>query len=204
MGDTGSNLLGYLLGAIAIQGALKTNAVVALFLPLIVLAVPILDTGFVVAKRIKYRQPIYKADRSHFHHRMANMGFSQRRTLAYLYAWAAVMASLALALRFVPYSDDAGNFDAGWTAVILVCFAIALAASVYLVIVLEILKLRGVRFRQLTAARPGTSAEEVNRGVARELETGAFEALDPETGEYRSLDPETGEFESIGGRDSPT
>ena len=60
MGDTGSNLLGYLLGAIAVQGALKTNAVVALFFPLVVLAVPILDTGFVIAKRIKYRQPIYQ------------------------------------------------------------------------------------------------------------------------------------------------
>ena len=59
MGDTGSNLLGYLLAAIAVQGALKTNAVVALFFPLIVLAVPILDTGFVVAKRLKYRRPIY-------------------------------------------------------------------------------------------------------------------------------------------------
>ena len=120
MGDTGSNLLGYLLGAIAVQGALKTNAVVALFLPLVVLAVPILDTGFVVAKRIKYRRPIYRADRWHFHHRMANIGFSQRRTLAYLYGWALVMAALALALRFVPYSDDHGNFDPLWTAVIIV------------------------------------------------------------------------------------
>ena len=121
MGDTGSNLLGYLLGAIAVQGALKTNAVVALFFPLVVLAVPILDTGFVIAKRIKYRQPIYRADRWHFHHRMANIGFSQRRTLAYLYGWALVMAGLALALRFVPYSDDHGHFDPWWTAVIGVC-----------------------------------------------------------------------------------
>ena len=112
MGDTGSNLLGYLLGAVAVQGALKTNAVIALILPLLILAVPILDTGFVIAKRIKYRQPIYRADRWHFHHRMANIGFSQRRTLAYLYGWALVMAGLALALRFVPYSDDHGNFDA--------------------------------------------------------------------------------------------
>src|SRR5204862_1065587 len=102
-GDTGSGLLGYLLGSVAVLGALKTNAVVALFLPLLVLAVPILDTGFVVAKRIKYRRPIYEADRWHFHHRMANIGFSQRRTLAYLYGWATIMAALALALRFVPY-----------------------------------------------------------------------------------------------------
>src|SRR4029077_3146867 len=69
MGDTGSNLLGYLMAVITVQGALKTNAVVALFFPLIVLAVPILDTGFVVAKRVKYRRPIYRGDTWHFHHR---------------------------------------------------------------------------------------------------------------------------------------
>ena len=199
MGDTGSNLLGYLLGCIAIQGALKTNAVVALFLPLIVLMVPILDTSFVIAKRIKYRRPIYEADRSHFHHRMANLGFSQRRTLAYLYAWALVMAGLALALRFVPYSDDHGNFDPEWTALMAVFLPIALAASVYLVVVLEILKLRGVRFRQLAAARAGwrPGSAEVDEGVARELETGSFAAIDPESGEFRALDPETGEFEAM-------
>src|SRR4051794_33591245 len=145
MGDTGSNLLGYLLGMVAVQGALKTNAVIALFLPLIVLMVPILDTGFVVAKRLKYRRPIYRADRWHFHHRMANIGFSQRRTLAYLYGWTVVMASLALALRFVPYSDDHGNFDVLWTTVMAACGAAAIVASVYVVEVLEILKLR--RFR---------------------------------------------------------
>jgi UDP-GlcNAc:undecaprenyl-phosphate/decaprenyl-phosphate GlcNAc-1-phosphate transferase len=199
MGDTGSNLLGYLLGCIAIQGALKTNAVVALFLPLIVLAVPLFDTGFVVAKRLKYRRPIYEADRWHLHHRMANLGFSQRKTLAYLYAWALIMAGLALALRFVPYSDDRGNFDPLWTIVIVACLVVALAASVYLVYVLEILKLRGVRSRQLASARAGAppAPEEVDEGVARELETGSFAALDPETGEYRRLDPETGEFDAL-------
>ena len=142
MGDTGSNLLGYLLATASVQGALKTNAVIALAFPLIVLAVPILDTGFVVAKRLKYRQPIYQADSWHFHHRMANKGFSQRRTVAYLYAWTIVMAALALALRFVPYSDNHGHFDALWTAVMLVLIAAALAYSVYLVYVPEILKLR--------------------------------------------------------------
>ena len=117
MGDTGSNLLGYLLAIASVQGALKTNAVIALAFPLIVLAVPILDTGFVVAKRLKYRQPIYQADSWHFHHRMANIGFSQRRTVTYLYAWTLVMAALALALRFVPYSDNHGHFDLFWSLV---------------------------------------------------------------------------------------
>jgi UDP-GlcNAc:undecaprenyl-phosphate GlcNAc-1-phosphate transferase len=124
---------------------------------------------------------------------MANIGFSQRRTLAYLYGWTAVMAALALALRFVPYSDDAGNFDALWTAVILVCLAAVLAASFYLVVTLEILKLRNTRLRQLT----GLGSAEVDEGVARELATGTFEVVDPATGEFRTLDPDTGEFGAI-------
>ncbi|HUB98708.1 MAG TPA: MraY family glycosyltransferase [Solirubrobacterales bacterium] len=157
MGDTGSNLLGYLLATASVQGALKTNAVIALAFPLVVLAVPILDTGFVVAKRLKYRQPIYQADSWHFHHRMANIGFSQRRTVAYLYAWTLVMAALALALRFVPYSDNHGHFDALWTAVMVLLILVALAYSVYLVYVLEILKLRRGRLNP---------------------ETGEFEAID--------------------------
>jgi UDP-GlcNAc:undecaprenyl-phosphate/decaprenyl-phosphate GlcNAc-1-phosphate transferase len=189
MGDTGSNLLGYLLATAAVQGALKTNAVIALAFPLVVLAVPILDGGFVIAKRIKYRQPIYQADRSHFHHRMANLGFSQRRTLAYLYGWTLILAGLALALRFVPYSDNHGHFHAGWTVVMIVCLVAALAASIYLVVVLEILKLRRERLRQVfglreEAGRPAPTHEEVDRAVAEELETGSFPAIDPETGEF--------------------
>jgi UDP-GlcNAc:undecaprenyl-phosphate/decaprenyl-phosphate GlcNAc-1-phosphate transferase len=192
MGDTGSNLLGYLLATAAIQGALKTNAVIALAFPLVILAVPILDGGFVIAKRIKYRQPIYEADRWHFHHRMANLGFSQRRTLAYLYGWTMILAGLALALRFIPYSDDHGHFNAGWTAVIVACGLAALAASVYLVVVLEILKLRRERLRWVfglreEAGRPAPSAEEVDRAVAQELETGSFPAIDPETGEFEAV-----------------
>jgi UDP-GlcNAc:undecaprenyl-phosphate GlcNAc-1-phosphate transferase len=192
MGDTGSNLLGYLLAAAAVQGALKTNAVIALAFPLVVLAVPILDGGFVIAKRIKYRQPIYQADRSHLHHRMAALGFSQRRTLAYMYGWTLILAGLALALRFVPYSDNHGHFNAGWTAVILVCGLAALAASIYLVVLLEILKLRRERLRQVfglreEAGRPAPSAEEVDRAVAEELETGSFPAIDPDTGDFEAV-----------------
>ncbi len=197
MGDTGSNLLGFLLGAIAIQGALKTNAVVALAFPLVVLAVPILDTSFVLAKRLKYRRPIFGADRSHFHHRFANVGYSQRRTIAYLYGWTAAMAAFALALRFVPYSNDRGDFDPAWTVVMVVFFAVAVAASFRLLLDLEILKLRRFRFRQVRAHKPEASPDEVDAGVVHELETGTFGAVDPETGELQAVDPETGEFDAI-------
>ena len=177
MGDTGSNLLGYLLATASVQGALKTNAVVALFLPLVVLAVPILDTGFVVAKRLKYRQPIYQADTWHFHHRMANIGFSQRRTLAYLYGWTLALAALALALRFVPYSDNHGHFDALWTAVIVAFGLLALATSVYLIYVLEILKLRRGRLNPETGEFEAIELEDAER--AGDLVTGCNKAHEP-------------------------
>jgi UDP-GlcNAc:undecaprenyl-phosphate GlcNAc-1-phosphate transferase len=166
MGDAGALLLGLLLGCTSVQGSVKTNAILALIFPLIVLTVPFLDTTFVVLKRMKYRRPVYSADRWHLHHRLSNIGFSQRRTVLYLYAWTLIQAGLALALRFVPYSDNGGQFYLGWTLVMIALGLVALAASVYLVYVLEIVKFR--------RRRPGASDEE----VARELETGEFDALD--------------------------
>jgi UDP-GlcNAc:undecaprenyl-phosphate GlcNAc-1-phosphate transferase len=178
MGDCGALLLGLLLGGIIVEGSLKTNALIALIVPLVVLAVPFLDTGFVLAKRIKYRRPIYRADSNHFHHRFHRMGFSQRRTVLYLYGWTVTMAGLAIALRFVPYSD-AGDWDLAWSLVMAACFLVALAASVYLVLVLEILKLRRLRAWQLRHADPDTTEHEIDAEVERELETGEFRALDP-------------------------
>ena len=182
MGDAGSNLLGLLLASIAIQGVLKTAAVVALFFPLVILAVPILDTGFVVAKRIKYRRPVYSPDKEHFHHRFDRIGFSQRRTVLYLYGWTLSLATLALALRFVPYSDDRGNFDLAWSLVIGAFGLVALAATIYLVYTLEILKFRRFRERQLrrqatlVGGEPPSEAQ-LHDAIDREIETGDFEAV---------------------------
>jgi UDP-GlcNAc:undecaprenyl-phosphate GlcNAc-1-phosphate transferase len=182
MGDAGSNLLGLLLACVAIQGVLKTAAVVALFFPLVILAVPALDATFVVAKRIKYGRPVYSADRWHFHHRFANIGFSQRRTVLYLYGWTLSLAALALAMRFVPYSDDDGTLNLGWALVITAFGLVALAASVYLVLVLEILKFRRSREREIqrrveTGEMPALTADQISRHVDREVETGEFEAV---------------------------
>ena len=182
MGDAGSNLLGLLLACVAIQGILKTAAVVALFFPLTILAVPALDATFVVAKRIKYRRPVYSADRWHFHHRFADIGFSQRRTVLYLYGWTLSLAALALAMRFVPYSDDDGTLNPGWALVIAAFGLVAVASSVYLVLVLEILKFRRSREREIqrqveTGEMPALDADQIRREVDREVETGEFEAV---------------------------
>jgi UDP-GlcNAc:undecaprenyl-phosphate GlcNAc-1-phosphate transferase len=177
MGDCGANLLGLLMGVITVEAAVKTAAVVSFVLPLILLAVPFLDTTFVVLKRLKYKQPIYRPDSEHFHHRMARIGFSSRRTIAYLYAWTLMLAGLALALRFVPYSDHKGHYDTVWTLVIVAVGLIVASASVYLVYVLEILKFRRLDTVRLRRLRPDASAAEIERGVARDLETGEMDAV---------------------------
>ncbi|HVW17061.1 MAG TPA: MraY family glycosyltransferase, partial [Solirubrobacteraceae bacterium] len=173
MGDSGSNLLGLLLGTVAIAGAVKTGALVALFLPLLVLAVPFLDTTFVVLKRMKYRRPVYRADANHFHHRLSRIGFSQRRTVLYLYAWTLMLGGVAVATRFVPYSDGHGHLHAGWSIVMGAILVVAFLASVYLVYVLEILKFRRLLRRQ----QPARSDEQIDADVERGLETGEFEAI---------------------------
>jgi UDP-GlcNAc:undecaprenyl-phosphate/decaprenyl-phosphate GlcNAc-1-phosphate transferase len=187
MGDCGSNLLGYLLGAVIVEGSLKTNALIALVGPLVVLAVPFLDTGFVLAKRLKYGRPVYRADRWHFHHRMANIGFSQRQTVLYLYAWMLAMAGLAVALRFVPYSDKAGRLHAGWAALMAVLFLLVVAASVYLVYVLEIFKFRRLDAIRLRRMRPEATEDEIDADVEERLKTGEFEAVRGETEDFPAV-----------------
>jgi UDP-GlcNAc:undecaprenyl-phosphate/decaprenyl-phosphate GlcNAc-1-phosphate transferase len=195
MGDTGSNLLGYLLGVVAVIGSVKTNAVVALAVPLLVLAVPFMDTGFVVAKRLKYRRKVWKADDNHFHHRMARIGFSQRKTVAYLYAWTLMLAGVALALRFVPYKDHnvTGHYHLGWCIVMGVILLLALIASVYLVYVLEIFKFKSLRTIQLRKVDPDTSEHDIVASVERDIETGEFEALDEQDEPDEPDEPESDE-----------
>jgi UDP-GlcNAc:undecaprenyl-phosphate GlcNAc-1-phosphate transferase len=144
MGDAGANLLGYLLGVVAVVGTLKTNAVVALLVPFVILAVPVLDTAFVVAKRLKYGRKPWSADANHFHHRMARIGFSQRKTVAYLYTWSALLALLAVALRVLPIHPHNTHYSKAWFAVLIVLALVALAFSIYLVVVLEIFKFPGL------------------------------------------------------------
>jgi UDP-GlcNAc:undecaprenyl-phosphate/decaprenyl-phosphate GlcNAc-1-phosphate transferase len=207
MGDSGSNLLGYLLGVAAVVGSLKTPAVVALVVPLAVLAVPFLDTSFVIAKRLKYRRKPWLADANHFHHRMARIGFSQRKTVAYLYAWTLLLAGVGVALRFVPYSvhhNGHHHYQAGWLAFMVFLALLAVAASIYLVYVLEIFRFRLRRTREIRREEPGTAEHEIVERVTHEVETGEFEVVrippeEPLGGTEAVRDEQTDEFETVGG-----
>jgi UDP-GlcNAc:undecaprenyl-phosphate GlcNAc-1-phosphate transferase len=157
MGDSGALVLGFTLATVSVAGLLKTASTVVLVLPLVVLAVPIVDTSFVVAKRLKYRQPISSPDRSHLHHRFINIGFSQRRAAVTMWAWTASLGAAALATRFIPFREG-GRWHAGETIAVAAIALGALAFSVYIVYLLEIVKLANPRVRRRRA--DGTEDDE--------------------------------------------
>jgi UDP-GlcNAc:undecaprenyl-phosphate/decaprenyl-phosphate GlcNAc-1-phosphate transferase len=173
MGDSGALALGFLLATLAVDGVLKTAAAITLVAPLLVLAVPILDTSFVVLKRLKYRRPPWRADHNHFYHRFMRIGFSQRRTAAYLHVWALMMAAYALLARFYP-PRPRGDWDLERSLVLAGVGLLVIAASVWMVYTLEILKARHLQV--LGLRRSGDDEEVVEEGeeeaVERALEAG--------------------------------
>jgi UDP-GlcNAc:undecaprenyl-phosphate GlcNAc-1-phosphate transferase len=144
MGDSGALALGFMLATIAVEGVLKTAATIALAGPLLVMAVPILDTSFVILKRLKYRRPPWSPDHNHFYHRFMRIGFSQRRTVAYLHLWAILLSAFAILARFVPPRPQ-GVWDISNVLLVSAVGVVTLAASVWMVYTLEILKARHLK-----------------------------------------------------------
>ena len=157
MGDTGALTLGFILASVTVEGVLKTPATIALAAPLLIMAVPILDTSFVVAKRLKYGRRPWAPDQNHFYHRFMRIGLSQRRTAAYLHLWAAVLAGYAVLLRFVP-PRPLGHWDVGNAVMCGIGGLFLIAGSVYMVYELEILKAR--HFQILRLRRNGSDDDE--------------------------------------------
>jgi len=89
----------------------------------------------------------------------------------------------------VPYSDGAGHLNLGWSLVLVAAGLVVLAASVYLVYVLEILKFRRLRERRLRRADPQLSEEALARDVVTKLETGQFDAVNVEDPAATQADP---------------
>ena len=91
MGDTGALLLGYILATVSVIGMFKFYAIITFVLPVLALAVPLLDTMFAFTRRIRHGQSPFAADRGHFHHRLLDMGLNQKQAVAVLYAVSAIL-----------------------------------------------------------------------------------------------------------------
>ena len=98
MGDTGSTFLGYILAVVSIQGMFKMYSVISFVVPFLMLGLPIFDTAFAFVRRIARGQSPMKPDRSHVHHRLIDMGFSQKQAVAVLYVISAILGLSAVVL----------------------------------------------------------------------------------------------------------
>lgn len=95
MGDTGALFLGFMISVLALMG-FKNVTMVALIIPVIMLGVPISDTFFAIVRRVREKQMISVADRSHLHHCLLNIGFSHSQTVLIIYGIAALFGLAAL------------------------------------------------------------------------------------------------------------
>ncbi len=98
MGDGGSLFIGFVLASAAVMGTEKVAVGISLLVPLIVLALPIFDTARVIVRRITTRSPLFDADRSHVHHRLLDIGLSQRQVVNLIYLVCFLLGALAIVL----------------------------------------------------------------------------------------------------------
>ena len=98
MGDTGSNFLGFMLAVVSIQGLFKAYTVISFLVPILLLGLPIFDICFAVIRRVAHGQSPMQADRGHFHHRLIDMGFSQRQSVSIAYVLTGILGLSAVLL----------------------------------------------------------------------------------------------------------
>ncbi len=98
MGETGAAFLGFTLGVISIQGAMKSYTAISIAIPLLVLGLPLFDTLFAITRRVLARKSIMQADRGHLHHRLIDMGLSQRQSVLIMYIASASLGLCAIVL----------------------------------------------------------------------------------------------------------
>jgi UDP-GlcNAc:undecaprenyl-phosphate GlcNAc-1-phosphate transferase len=103
MGDCGSLLLGYLLSSAVVLGAAKapSELLVAILIPVAVMALPILDTTLVTVIRAANRRPISQGGRDHLSHRLVALGLNERQAVLLLYLVSAAAGSLAISFQYL-------------------------------------------------------------------------------------------------------
>lgn len=101
MGDGGSNFLGFVLSCLAIMGLAKSAAIIALFVPILILGIPIFDTFFAIIRRIYNKKPIFMPDKAHLHHRLMAIGYSHQKSVMIIYGISGFFGTVAIGLTFI-------------------------------------------------------------------------------------------------------
>jgi UDP-GlcNAc:undecaprenyl-phosphate GlcNAc-1-phosphate transferase len=159
LGDCGSLPVGFMLAAIALKGSMKASAAVAVAVPLLALALPILDVGLAVVRRFMRRKRIFGGDRDHIHHRLVDMGLTPRRAVVTLYGVAVLFTGLALTVAMGPR-------QAAWAALAL--FVLVMWAGVRALGYWEVTEFQKTLLSRLVAGLR-TSGDAALRGAERDM-----------------------------------
>jgi len=100
MGDSGSLLLGLLVGIVSIVGIVRTQSLVALLVPLVIAGIPVIDMLFAIIRRRLVKQPVQESDLEHIHHRLLRTGIGQRRTVLVLYLCSIILAASGVVIGY--------------------------------------------------------------------------------------------------------
>ena len=98
LGDCGSLFIGFMLSALALQGAQKAPTIIAVAIPVVSFGLPILETALSIVRRFISGRPVFTADREHIHHKLLQLGLSHRQVVITLYAVSAFFALISLFL----------------------------------------------------------------------------------------------------------
>ncbi len=101
MGDTGSLFLGYTMAVMSVQGVFKMHTVISFIIPLAMFALPLMDTLFAIFRRLRGGESPFSPDRKHLHHKLVDMGFTQREAVRILYSVCGI-----LGLVSITFSED--------------------------------------------------------------------------------------------------
>jgi UDP-GlcNAc:undecaprenyl-phosphate GlcNAc-1-phosphate transferase len=110
MGDTGSQLLGYSAGVLAVMVTQTSSPAISVAVPLLLLALPLVDTVAVMVRRLLSGQSPFRADRSHVHHRLLALGLDHYEVVFVIYLGQGALVVLSLFLRYFPDVVVLGTF----------------------------------------------------------------------------------------------
>lgn len=99
MGNSGSMFLGFVLSAVSLVSFQKSSTIITLFIPVIALGIPIIDTSLAIVRRLAKRKRIFQADKEHIHHKLLFREESQRRVVLSMYFLSTCFGMIALSFR---------------------------------------------------------------------------------------------------------
>jgi UDP-GlcNAc:undecaprenyl-phosphate GlcNAc-1-phosphate transferase len=138
MGDTGALFLGYTMAVVSVEGVMKTHALLSFLIPISIFALPIFDTAFAIFRRILHGKSPFSPDRGHLHHRLVDMGFTQKETVGILYAICGILGMVTITFTEVTVTDSR------------IIKTIGLAAAALIILIINFLIMKNPSARYLS------------------------------------------------------